>query len=494
MNPTPPYDNDTLPIAFDTGGEPVTAPMAWGQVAIWDVLRWLPPTDTSTHLLLELPAPPGTTAERAADAVRLLVERHDSLRTLFFEAAEGPRQRVVPRGMLRARLHPVAAADAAGEAGAAGAADVTDVADVRRAVERVGARLRATAFGATELPVRMAVVTDGPHAAAVVLCLSHLALDGWSLAVVRADLTALLTEPETLPPRAQQPLERAEYEASEPARRGQDRALRYWERAVRELPAAMLEDLRDGGASDPQWARIESPALALAAAEHARRVRLSPSLVLQAGVLLLLAVYTGERSAALRTIVATRFRPENQSLVGAFNQNALVHARLGDEPFDAFVHRVGTAATTGYRHTEYEPRSLELLIERIGKERGMRTGGFCFFNDVRFDAGRRPFAPVPRSAREITAALARTQLSVPDWDIDQKGAKFFLYVQELGAGDSAAEATAALTLCADRRFLAGRESADFLLDLQWLLTETVRRNISTGALAGALRERSPLPT
>ncbi|WP_371477004.1 condensation domain-containing protein [Kitasatospora sp. NBC_00315] len=473
-NTAPP--DSVLPITFGQDGEPVTAVMTWGQVAIWDVLRWLPPEDTSTNLLLSVPAPPGTGVERAVRAVRLLVERHDSLRTLFSEAPEGPCQQVLPGGTLQGWRCP---ADAAG---------------AEHAAAEAGARLRATPFAADELPVRAAVVTEGPHAALVVLCLSHLAIDGWSLSIVRADLAQLLADPPQLPPRAQQPLERARYEASEPARRGQARALRFWEDALRELPPAMVEDLREGGGSDRQWSRISSPALALAAAEHARRTRLSSSVVLQAATLLLLALHTGEPSAALRTIVATRFRPENQALVGAFNQNALVRAELREEPFEAFLRRVGSAAANGYRHTEYEPRALERLIERVGTERGLRTGGFCFFNDVRFGTGHQPLgSAAPGSAEALTAALARTELSDPQWDFDQKGSKFFLFLQELDAAPEPAGARAVVTLCADRRFLAGRGSSVFLEDLEWLLARTAYTDTTTGELAAALCGRAPVP-
>ncbi|MFD7985706.1 condensation domain-containing protein [Kitasatospora indigofera] len=469
-----PLAGDTLAIGFGTDGPPVTAAMTWGQVAIWDVLRWLPPEDTSTNLVLAVPAPSGTAVGRAATAVRRLVERHDSLRTLFSEGPRGPLQTVLPGGTLPVRLHP---------AGAAGPRDTA---------EEVGRQLRSTPFAAAEPPVRAAVVTDGPDAAVVVLCLSHLAIDGWSLSILRADLAQLLTDPGGLAPRAQQPLERAGYEASEPARRSEQRALLFWERALRELPAAMLEDLRDGGPSDRQWSRLSSPALALAAAEHARRARLSPSVVLQAGTLLLLALYTGEPSAALRTIVATRFRPENQALVGAFNQNALVRAELREETFDAFLRRVGSAAATGYRHTEYEPRALEELIERIGTERGLRTGGFCFFNDVRFGSGQRPLgAPAAGSAEALAGALDRTELSDPEWDFDQKGAKFFLFLQELEAPAGPDSARSVITLCADRRFLAGRGSAVFLRDLEWLLAGTAYADTTVGSLAEALRGRVP---
>ncbi|QMU67398.1 condensation domain-containing protein [Streptacidiphilus sp. P02-A3a] len=442
--------NDTRQLAVDfQSGAPRTGTLTWGQLAIWDVLQWLPPDDTSLTLSTLLPLPAGTTAATVAAALRALVERHDALRSLFrFDAAAGePGQTLVTTGRLTVEVH---------DAPRGLAADLA-------------AKLRPELCGrpfdlASDLPVRALLVTEEGSPAALVLAISHMSVDAWSFRVVLEDLEALLAGAE-LPAPGQQPLDRLDYETSDLGRRREERARAYWTEQVRETPAAMLAELPQPSAPHLGWGRIESTALAESVRLLAQRASVAGSLVVMAGAARLLARYTGEEQATLRLIVATRFTARTRRFVGAFNQNALLRVPIGADSFDDYLRRTGLAALTAYQNCEYDPRAIEQIVIDTAAERGVTAGGYCFFNDISFepprpaDADREPAtggdAPDPRALR------ADTVLSVPEMDQVPKGATFFLFLERLGD-------RAVLQLCADRRFLAPRSATDFLHDLEEL--------------------------
>jgi hypothetical protein len=72
---------------------------------------------------------------------------------------------------------------------------------------------------------------------------------------------------------------------------------------------------------------------------------------------------------------------------------------------------------------------------------------------------------------------------VPTFDIEQKGSKFFFYLQELTG-------TGQVMVSADRRFLGDRSAADFLLELERLLVDASTAPDSVSG-NGPVRQHSP---
>ncbi|MFZ3492845.1 hypothetical protein ACODT5_06335 [Streptomyces sp. 5.8] len=108
---------------------------------------------------------------------------------------------------------------------------------------------------------------------------------------------------------------------------------------------------------------------------------------------LLLAARTGEDSALLRLIVATRSDPRDREFVGAQNQNGLLRVGPADESAEAFVRRCAGATLAASRRCEGDPQAVEALAGDIAHERGFLPGGYSFFNDVRFKGAERFRAP-----------------------------------------------------------------------------------------------------
>ncbi|MFD0580652.1 condensation domain-containing protein [Dactylosporangium darangshiense] len=374
---------DQQSIAFSTGraGE---GPLIWAQLAIWDVFRWLPPDDTTLNLLVTCPVPAGRELPAVLDALRRLVERHDSLHTVYVDTPDGPRQRVVPEGEVPLRLH-----------------DLDDLGDVglEEAAGEIGEALRRPWFDiGADLPLRAAVLLRAGEPLLVLLAASHMAVDGSSLDIVRGDLANLLADPPIVLEPGQQPLERGEYERSDLGRRREAKALAFWARHLDTLPISMIERVRGDGPPNLDWGLIQSPALALAANSLAARHGIPPATALLGGTTLQLAAYTGEDDAALRMIVSTRFRQASRGVVAAFNENALFRLECPPdlrrtETVEQLLRRCADAALAAYLHCEYDPRALEALFADLGRRRGVTPDGYCFFNDTRFGARDTPRWP-----------------------------------------------------------------------------------------------------
>ncbi len=424
-------------------------PLIWAQTAIWDVFRWLPPRDSTLNLLVRCPVPDGRDLRDVTSAVRRLVERHDSLHTVYVDTPGGPRQRVIGEGAIPLHVHDI------GDRG-------TD-----EAAAELGEALRSPWFDiGADLPLRVAVLTRDGAPVAVLLAASHMAVDGWSLAIVRGDLLNLLQDPPVVVEPGQQPLERVEYETSSIGLRREAKALSYWSRHLASIPTCMIESTRDGRPPNLDWGHIQSPALALATNGLAARFGVPPATVLLAAVTLQLAAYTGETEAALRMIVATRFRPASRALVGAFNENALFRLGFGvDETVGGLLHRASDAALMAYAHCEYDPRKLDALFAEVAAHRGITPDGYCFFNDTRYSVqDQAPAAPLAGGelAEAIHAALPATKLRAPVIDRLPKGANFFLFLTDLSD-------TAELMLCAEHGFLGERGPLGFLDGLERLV-------------------------
>ncbi len=449
-------------------------PLMWGQRAIHEVLRWLPPDDDSLNQVAWCPVAAPLTLSQVVHRLRCLMERHDSLRTRYPEREGEPVQQVAASGEVELPVF-----------------EIGDE-ELHAAATAIGRRIRRGAFDiGADLPVRPAVATRAGVPVAVVLGASHMAVDGWSFHIVMDELRALLAggddAADLLGPPSRQPLQRARFEASEAGLRREGRTLDYWARQLREVPAVMLGNVSTPDQLDRDWARIDSAALATAAYALSARSGSNPATVLLSSIALLLSLRTGEPQAALRVIVSTRFKPEDQELVGAFNQNAFVRLTVEDESVEQYLARSARTALNAYRHSEACALKMEEQVEAIARERGIAPGGYLFFNDTRYGAADRN-TPPPTGAGDVAAELERaltgTVISELDLDGRQSGAKFFVFL------DALAE-SCVLTLCTDPRFHAVVNSAGFLADLERLMVRAAIHPDTRVAELADLIQRTP---
>lgn len=414
-------------------------PLTWGQQAIWSVLRRLPDDDHSMNLRRTCPVPTAVSWEQLRDAVRALIERHESLRTVFVRHGQTLVQRVLPEGTLDITVHE------------AGTGQIDDLA------RTVGDGLWSRPFAfSSDLPLRIAAIVADGAPVRLVLVASHLAIDGWSFRIVLRDLAALL-EGRAPAPRALQPLERARYESSPEGLTRNQTTQQFIQRNLRGLPSSMLTLAAD---TEPEWPQIRSRALAAAVAALAEQCQVSASTAMLACTAWLLAAYKRESAVLLRILVATRFSNSTRDYVGAFNQNAFFRVELIDEPFTSYVQRVSDTVLRAYRNCECDPAQTDALVEAMLLDEGITAPGYCFFNDTSRPAQRLQNPAVP-SGRELAQLGRFTQVEQLEVVRRPTASNFFLFIREL-------DHDAVVSLCATPRFLAPGTPVGFLEDLETL--------------------------
>ncbi|MFD0277608.1 hypothetical protein ACFVHB_27375 [Kitasatospora sp. NPDC127111] len=365
-----------------------TGPATWGQRTIWAPISWYAPDDHYFNIALpvELRHPVEPAAFGAA--VRALLERHESLRTLYRTGPDGALDQLLQgAGLLRVRL--VRAPD--GE-------------PLPAVLERLAAQDRAVRFqlladpapaapadgpDGDGLPVRVsAVLVDGLVAGAV-LTVAHIAADGTGAQVVRDDLRRLLAQqrrrPGTLPPPVpgRQPREQAAYEAGPQATARSAAAVALWSRQLAGIPASLWPAEAGPGEPERWWeGGLVCPRLDLASRAAAVRTGTSASAVVLAAVGLELGARTGAAAVPLKVILGNRVSEPQRTAVGAFAQNGLVVLGTAGG-FDDLARQAWRAQLQTSRHGHYDPGALAAAVLAEEKRRGTGIDLNALFNDHR---------------------------------------------------------------------------------------------------------------
>ena len=299
-----------------------------------------------------------------ADAVRDVVARHESLRTVFAEDAGGEAfARVVPAGEVSLDVPVVAVAE--GELAAA----------VAQAV-RYGFDLAA------EIPVRARVLRVGPLEHVLVLVAHHIVCDGESAAPFARDLVAAYTARREGRAPGWEPLavQYGDYtlwqrellgEESDPGSVVSVQAA-YWRAELAGVPAPLVLPLdrpRPPAASyrgDVVEFALE-PELLAGVAELARARGATVSMVLQSALAVLLHQLGGGDDVTIGSPIAGRMDEGLADLVGFFVNTWVLRADLSGSPsFDELLERVRGKALGAYDNQDIP---FERLVELINPER-----------------------------------------------------------------------------------------------------------------------------
>nr|BFD89613.1 hypothetical protein KitaXyl93_09730 [Kitasatospora sp. Xyl93] len=361
-----------LELAFSSG-RTGSGPATWGQRAIWDAVRQLPPADAPRYnIATAAPLDPGLPLPVLLAALERLLHLHDSLHTrLLPDEAGGLRQVVDGEGTLGVHLRP--------------AGEHQDPAEIGARLHR---ELAAQAFDtATQWPIRIGAVTADGLVRHISLVLSHTAVDGSGMSRLVADLSALClgSSPEELAQLrepAQQPLEEAEFQTSERGLRRDAGARAQFTRKLRLGPARLFPPAAEQPARFPN-AVLRSPALPRAAERVAARHRVSTGSVLLAATAAMTARLAGTSEAVLNVVVNNRFLPGLAHAVSVVAGDGLFHLPDATGDFGEVVRRTHAAAIGTYRHAYYDKLALAAETDRLTAEGVRLADRSCVFNDTR---------------------------------------------------------------------------------------------------------------
>lgn len=476
-----------ISVSFQGEGSGV-CPMAWGQRAMWDTMRR---TGRTLNIGGVLAMPAGTTVEEMARVLRFAMSRHQCLRTRFrlgdLDEDGLPRQQVFASGRTALTV-----LDVDGDDDPAGVAE-----DLRNSYE-------LTPFDyEDEWPLRMAVVCRAGAVCHLVVQYCHLAVDGGGIDALVRDLTAHLDTESghwSAPVPGVGVLALAESQAGPVGRRQSAKALRYWEKMLRSLPAQRYQPY--DGPHDPREERFwelycYSPAMHLALQAIAVRTKAETTHVALAAFAVSLARVTGRSPAVTQVLVNNRFRPDFADSVLQVAQAGLCVIDVADCTFDEAVERAWKAATVAYLHGYYDETERVRLREQIDRERGERVDISCFVNDRRAEGGPRPGLPPPTPV-ELAAALSRTRLR---WERKLPVYDTTLFLHLTSAPDTntlsqtdpreAEQPAVYVQLWADTHVIAPSDVEAFARGLEEVLVEAAfDGTVPTGITARPLRIRS----
>lgn len=391
-----------------------TGELTWGQMGIW---RATQRNDRNMNLIWAEPLPEGTTLEQIADRLRFIVSRHPALRTRlrFVEGPSGdryPRQVVADVGEVPLHI-----------------ADVGDGDDPATATEELRSRYELAWFDyENEFPVWMGVVRQSGTLVQLVVCYSHVMVDGAGLDALEDDLRHVDVdggEP-AAPPPGLNPLELARKQGSTAVRRQSERAIRYWADQLERLPAWELREPERP--QEPRFAELAvySPAMELAMRAVSARTGANGTSVLLAAYAAAVAQVFGRNPSVAQLVVSNRFRPGLADMVSQVSQHGICVVDA-DAAFDQVVARAQKAVTGASFYAYYDPVACDAMIDEIATRRGRPLDIYWCLNDRRSRPGPAAADDEIPSGAELARVLPRTKLY---WDHThpRSDATLFLHV------------------------------------------------------------------
>ncbi len=439
------------------GDRTVSAPLTWGQYAIWKAIVALAPGDAVLNVTRMLPVPDRADASVAdvAKAVGALISRHESLRTRIRDLDGHPLQEVLGTGRI-----PLTVVEC-------------DRGEVPEVADTLLAELAQPCFDYAEgWPLRVGLVVAEGRVRRAALVASHAAVDAHAADVMLRDLRMLLLRGSIAQRPDLQPVDLA-WREREMGERLTSRAIAYWLEQYSGLPESMFEQVFPGESPLYHKASLVSPAAEAAVRITATRHRVSTSTVLLAATAGLVATWTGQRACGLLTIAGNRLQPGHQGLVAPTNQLGLVAMRV--EPQDTFADllpRMWKAALQGYRNAYCDPVALNRALEAAGRAHDAETQPYCLFNDVRNNAEAAHATPPDET--QVRAARHASTLTWPE-RFERFNWRFFLEVQDVPEALN-------LRLVADSRCLPSTEIERFLRALDSLLIDAALGDVRLAAL------------
>ncbi|MFF8594381.1 non-ribosomal peptide synthase/polyketide synthase [Streptomyces sp. NPDC015220] len=355
---------DRARLALERAERPERVPLSSGQRRLWFLhqLEGAAPV-YNMPLAWRLSGP----LDRVAleNALADVIDRHESLRTVFPAADGVPYQRVLAPGAVRPKLR-------------ATPADETDLPGLLAAAAARGFDL------ACEPPLRADLFEAAPREHVLLLVVHHIAGDGWSLGPLSADLaTAYAARRRGEEPRwAPLPVQYADYTLwqqrllGDPADQGSlvARQAAYWKRTLADLPEQIRLPADRHRPLAPSCSG-GNLAVELDAELHAGLVRLgrkhgaSPYMVLQAALAALLDKLGAGEDIPVGSLIAGRTDQALDDLVGFFvNTLVLRTDTSGDPTFAELLGRVRENALAAYAHQDLP---FEHVVEALNPARSL---------------------------------------------------------------------------------------------------------------------------
>lgn len=377
-------------------GRTRTAPLTWGQEAIWDVMRDWADSRTFAVLTRWLPIPLLLSVGDVVEVLGELLRRHEALRTLYHRTAKGDAtQEVLGSGSLEIEV-----LDRRPD----------DPTDYQAIVTDYLVRAAEAGFDhGTELPIRFGVILQDGIPVLLAFVVSHLSADFMGADLIVADLTALLrarAEGRPLPPPrpALQPADLAAWEARPEGQLLDIEAARFIRRQLDRVRPDMLPARAEPATPRFFRGQLESDAVAIAVSPAARRYRTTPSVLLLSITTALMRCICPGPAYPMDLMLGNRAAPELAGTVCTLSQSILTVIDLTGASFADLVRHCASVMMEARRHGRHRQRTTQEMIDRAGAGRG------CQFNDIWSHLPGRPTRP-PATRQELERTTASSSFS-----------------------------------------------------------------------------------
>ena len=341
-----------------------TFPLSFAQQRLW-FLAQLEPENPSYHLIQTSQLKGPLDVDALEQTINTIIARHESLRTIFKEVDGEPVQIV-------SDLHEINLAFT----------NLEDLPEAQREAE--ARRLASTEVWrpfdlSRDYPIRAALVRIDHDLHWLLLTMHHIASDGWSMGILRRELSQIYNliatnQPIELPELPVQYADFAEWQREWLQGEVFEEQLSYWKRNLAEAPPELkLPTDRPRPAYQSfhgaSLTRTLSKQLNRSLREFSEREGVTLFMTLVAAFQTLLFRYTGQDDIVVGTPIAGRNRVEIENLIGFFVNTLPLRTNLSGNPtFRQLLDRVKEMSLGAYAHQDLP---FEKLVEELNPKRDM---------------------------------------------------------------------------------------------------------------------------
>jgi Condensation domain len=327
-------------------------PATWSQREQWATLEANPSFPTRFTMRRTFELHDGVTLDPVLAALQTVVERYESLRTMFRTDEQG----ILVQFFSRTGRMSIIIQEHAKRVGNAEANALAN-------------ELAELPFDhAIELPVRFGVILSDGEPMWVCCAISHLATDLAALGILSRELNTLLGSAgdQKVAPISRQPLEQAAYEQSAAGQRVQDTAIQYWRSGLKSAPR-MLFRTPTGDFSEPRYphAILYAKGLGTTMQRIADELDVGASAVYIAAAIKSLADASRVCRFGLTLTLSNRSDPGAQDYVGTIAQQGLIRVEGLGSSFYALARRAWPALLRAHRTARFDPALLDALFDEL---------------------------------------------------------------------------------------------------------------------------------
>jgi amino acid adenylation domain-containing protein len=402
----------------------VDLPLSRSQQRLW-FLAQLDPENPAYNIALALRLTGNLNQEALEGAMRVLVERHEALRTAFYERNGSPLARIVDAASWSVESYDLA---------------MLLPEESEREAMQISHREARKPFALERAPLIRAILfrlSEERHL--LVLVVHHIVADGWSLGILARELGAVYAG---IASGKQSSLNKVIFQyrdyvgwEKDVGEKAAEKQLPFWlDRLGGPLPVLRFATNRNPLTTSSNGARVRidiEPQMATRIQQMCRASAATPFMVLLAAFKVLLSRYTGIEDILIASATANRQKQEVIPLFGFFVNNLVLRTDLsGDPPFRDLLERVKETALSAYAHPDVP---FDLLVEKLQPTRSLDHNPLTqvTFNFQNFPMQQITLPGLEVEVEDFDPGFARTDLGVEVWPHEDGYRCYFEYDRDI---------------------------------------------------------------